>query len=103
MKLIYKVIPGSIASVMYIEEYVEGALSHRMTAVYLSERRPPSVQTSGLMTNAAPRNWWGLLPKPVEVLVQERFDELFDAPYEYRQAILDQTSMQAFEFTLENH
>lgn len=98
MKLIYKVIPGSIASVMYIEEYTDHGLASRMTAVYLAKNRPPEVTVSG-----SGRDWWGLLPKPVEQLVQERFDELFDAPYEYRQGILDQTPMQALQFSLESH
>lgn len=95
MKITYKVKPGGIAAVMYVEEIVDTGLSSRMTAVYLAEGRDPELTVCG-----STRNWWKAVPQRLRDVLNARFKELFDAPYTERQGILERTKETSFEVDL---
>lgn len=95
MKVTYKVKPGSIAAVMYVEEIVDTCLSSRMTAVYLAKGRDPELTVGG-----SAKNWWKAVPQQLRDVISERFNELFDAPYTERQGIIERTKETSFEVDL---
>ena len=97
LKVTYKIRPGSIAAVMYVEELVNDALSSRMTAVYISEGRDPELTVSGSAVQ-----WWKSVPQALRDVISARFKELFDAPYTERQGIIERTEVATIEVSLED-